>query len=297
MIITELYNGQGLGNQIWCYAVSKTIALDKGFDFGIMALEKFKGLGLFPNVELETRIKGGEDADREPTTKLPPEAENYYIEKKFEYNGSAIYPLDYNLINVGDKTKIDGNMQSENYIFHRKKDIKKWLKVAEKYDIKDFYNDNICIINLRGGGEYLGNKGLFLEKSYFDNAIRHMKTLTGKDLKFVVITDDISTSKSFFPDFEIYHMDLRWDYGVLHNAKYLIMANSSFSWFPAWTSNVNEITIAPKYWARHNVSDGYWACGDALTRNWKWLDRNGKLFEYEECLKEQDKYWTKNKLK
>ena len=43
MIITELYNGQGLGNQLWCYAVTRVIAQKNGYDFGIMSRNKFKG--------------------------------------------------------------------------------------------------------------------------------------------------------------------------------------------------------------------------------------------------------------
>ena len=41
MIVTEIYNGQGLGNQLWCYIVTRVIALDNGYDFGIKSPEKF----------------------------------------------------------------------------------------------------------------------------------------------------------------------------------------------------------------------------------------------------------------
>jgi hypothetical protein len=43
MIATRFYNGQGLGNQLWAYVVTRTIALDLGYDYGIMSPEKFKG--------------------------------------------------------------------------------------------------------------------------------------------------------------------------------------------------------------------------------------------------------------
>ena len=35
MIVTELYNGQGLGNQLFSYVMTRVLALDKGYDFGI----------------------------------------------------------------------------------------------------------------------------------------------------------------------------------------------------------------------------------------------------------------------
>lgn len=43
MIITELYNGQGLGNQLWCYATLRTISHHKNYKFGIGHPERFKG--------------------------------------------------------------------------------------------------------------------------------------------------------------------------------------------------------------------------------------------------------------
>jgi hypothetical protein len=52
-------------------------------------------------------------------------------------------------------------------------------------------------------------------------------------------------------------------------------------WWAAWLNkNVNEI-IAPKYWARHNVSDGYWATGDSYTRGFTYMDR--MVFDFETC--------------
>ena len=114
-----------------------------------------------------------------------------------------------------------------------------------------------------------------------------MNDIVGKKLRFIVVTDDVSTAQGYFPDFEVYHISIEWDYSVLYNAKYLIMANSSFSWFPAWTSEINQIVIAPKYWAKHNVSNDYWSCEDSLTRGWLWMDRNGDIFNYEQCLLEK----------
>jgi len=35
MITTEIYNGQGLDNQLHCYVTMRVVALDKGLPFGI----------------------------------------------------------------------------------------------------------------------------------------------------------------------------------------------------------------------------------------------------------------------
>jgi hypothetical protein len=63
-----------------------------------------------------------------------------------------------------------------------------------------------------------------------------------------------------------------------------------------YTSNTIENIIAPKYWARHNVSDGYWAMPQNLYSGWMYQDRNGKLQNYEKCLREFEDYSEKNKL-
>ena len=291
MIVNELYNGSGLGNQLWYYAVTRTIALDNGYDFGIMSPEKFKGLNLFENIDFGKSVEGGSGPEGGPPVSLPVGIDKYYREKKTinPVYACDVSVFDSGLINVGDNTKIDGNMQSEDYILHRKKEIKEWLRIKNIQNSNELSDGKTCIINLRGG-EYRGVSELFLEKSYFYNAIKHMKDLVGIDLRFVVVTDDIEVSKEYFPDFEVYNKSIEWDYSVLHKAKYLIISNSSFAWFPSWTSEVNEITIAPKYWARHNVSDGFWSCGDSLTREWLWTDRGGNIFDYEQCLIEKERY-------
>lgn len=51
-----------------------------------------------------------------------------------------------------------------------------------------------------------------------------------------------------------------------------------------------------KTWARHNVSNGYWATGDIYTRDFKYLDRNNNLFSYEECRKEALDWYYKNNI-
>ncbi len=51
----------------------------------------------------------------------------------------------------------------------------------------------------------------------------------------------------------------------------------TFAIFPAWLNPNNPYVIAPKYWARHNVSTGYWANSSVDTFGFRFLDRNGVL--------------------
>jgi len=294
MLITEIYNGQGLGNQIWCYTVTRTLAKDLGYKFGIQSPNKFKGLNLFPNIkeELETiTVNGGSGPEGGPPTSLPENIKHYYKEKNVfhpKYN-CYINPIDTNFFRLPDNTKIDGTMQAEQYIDHRREDIKKLLHVNEDYYESKYSNKDTCILNLRGGPEYIPQHDLFLQKNYWDNAIEKMRKINS-NMKFVVITDDVNTSQEWFPDFEVRHETLEWDYSVIHNAYYTILSNTSFAWFAVWTSSKNKFCIAPKYWARHNISDGFWSQGEALTKDWLYQDTNNNFHDYGQCKVEYENF-------
>ena len=191
-----------------------------------------------------------------------------------------------------DNTKIDGVFQSENRIIHRKEEIKKWLKVREDKDCYDYSKEDICVINFRGG-EYAAIPQFFLPQEYWNNAVDRMLQIN-PNFKFIVITDDVWTAKRFFPNFDVLHFDIATDYSIIKNAHYLIVSNSSFAYFPILTSETVKYIIAPKYWGRHNISDGYWSCGYNIFRDHNYIDRDNNLFTYDECVSEFEDYKIKN---
>lgn len=281
MISTEIQKGQGLGNQLWYYVVTRVIAKDKGVKFGIVSPENFKCTE-FMDLEIGEKV---EEKD----------IRHQYTEKTIIHplNGSDIRLHDKDLPNIKDGTKIDGLMQDEQYILHRKNEIKEWLKIKKEYDCRDYSDDNICIINFRGTG-YVNDIDTYLTKKYWENAVKNMKKIN-PNFSFVVITEDEKNAKKFFPNYEVHHFNIGKDYAVVKNAKYLILSNSSFAWFPAWLSEDLKYCIAPKYWARHNISDGYWSLGYNITKGWMYQDRNGNLENYDQCLKELKEYIKNNK--
>ena len=113
---------------------------------------------------------------------------------------------------------------------------------------------------------------------------------------FKIITEDVASAKAMLPEIEAFHFDIGKDYSIIKNAKYLILSNSTFACFPTFTNEVVRFVIAPKYWARHNVSDGYWATGQNLYRNWMWQDRDGNLCDYDQCIKEFEEYKVRSNL-
>lgn len=297
MIVTELYNGQGLGNQLWCYAVSRTIALDNGFEFSVKSPEKFKAKH-FMNIDFGNTVVGGFGPEGGSPHQLPEGISNYYKECLVRNSqGIDVSKFDEKLLNVPDNTKIDGGMQSEKYIEHRRSEIVEWFK--PNTTILNYSSDNICLIHFRGG-DYKFAGSTLLPFAYYKTAMNKMLEMN-PNMKFCVVTDDLRLATDYFgnqahfvgsclsnsrdinqADFHI-GGDLSVDYSILNNAKNMILSNSSFSWWSAWTNTNVKNVIAPKYWAAYNFSNGFWSCGDALTKGWLWLDRFENLFTYNEC--------------
>jgi hypothetical protein len=294
MLVTEFYDGQGFGNQLWCYVATRVLALDKGLGFGIQNPEKFKGAE-FLNLDMGVEVMGGSGPPGGPPVELPLGVENYYSERIIRHpdNDVDIRTVDKGLQEVTANTKIDGYFQAEEYILHRKEDIRSWLFYSNKDLDFVFSAENICVINFRGG-EYKRIPAVFLRRKYWRDAIIRMKIIN-PNMNFVVITDDPPLAKKFFPQFTIRHYGIHGDYQAINNAPYLILSNSSFGFFPAWLNSNLKTCIAPKYWAAHNESDGYWALSYNLTRNWIYLDREGNVFDYEQCVDELKNYQEVNK--
>lgn len=295
MILTEMYHGQGLGNQLFCYITTRTIAADRGVEFGLKGLEnlgdrRYNDKGLyFMDLYL------GEEIDDSKIVNYYKEKETRLITDASHHDstiGCDIRLLDQQLPNVPDNCKVDGIMQSEDYFYHRKEEIKQWLKLKPEHDCYDYSADDICVINFR---DYAGNNELFLPREYWVNSILHMLKIN-PEMRFLVITENPAVAAEMLPELKdnIYHFDVGKDYSIIKNAKWLILSNSSFAFFPAWTSDTARMIIAPKYWARHNVSNGFWSCGYNLYRDWFYMDRQGILFSYDECKRELNDFILNN---
>ena len=299
MITTELYYGQGLGNQLWSYAILRTLSLKKGYSYGVQSPERFKGKG-FLDLDFGKKVLGVKSDN--PNYRRPLGIDKVYFESRVIdiFNQSNITPFDMNLLEVSDKTKIEGYFQSENYLIEYKSLITEWFSHSSPPKV----SENLCVINFRGG-EYFAHKGLMLKPEFYFSAIKHMLRIRS-DMSFVVVTDDPKLAQIYFPNFPISSksassanidksskVDLSKisdDFGLIQAAPYLIISNSSFSWWGAWTNAGVRAVIAPKYWALHNASDGHWSLGDSLTRDWLWQDRYGNLQTYEECKLELESF-------
>lgn len=296
MLGTELLKGQGLGNQLFCYVTTRCIAARHGYEFSILGSETLannihSSCGLyFMDLDFGVPSKR-EDYKREYWEK---EDRLFLPNSKHDLNhGAYVTGTDEALQNIEDNVLIGGNMQAEDYFLDYKEQIKQWLKVKPEYDCYDYSCEDLCILHLRCT-DYMDSPELFLQKKYWLNGMRNMRKMN-PNMQFMIITNDVKEAEKFLPGIKAYNFDLAKDYAILKNAKYLLMANSSFTYFPALTSEVGQYVIAPKYWARHNVSDGYWASEQNIYEGFHYMDRKGRLFTAEECRRELEEYKKKSK--
>ena len=249
MIVGIFHQGSGLGNQLARYVATRVRALDLGVDFDMVYIDDGSGK--------ETGFKGKSFMNIGWSNRF----HNYPVwsEKKVKENGIDISSYDPEFNFVQDNTVIDGEFQDERYWEHREKEVNEWLKV-EPLEVPD----DTCVIGFRGG-EFALYPDLFLTREYYEEAMNIMVEKYGIK-KFEVHTDDEKLAKEFFGDIPVIH-DMAINWRSMRSAKHAIITNSSFFIFPRWLRN--GITIAPRYWGRHNIK--VWALQQNYYKRFKYI--------------------------
>jgi hypothetical protein len=292
--------GGNLGNHMWHYTICRSVAQKIGYEWGVDPIpikgsDYFNGMNqmYFMDVDFGKEISGIEHTYKDTKRMHNFMGQDYWFNK-----------YDPGVMEIKDNTHIQMIAQTEDYFLDIREDVLNWFKIKDEYDVlyKNKLNelgisldDNMCIINFRGG-EYRGVPNLILNREYWKNSIDHMLSIN-KDMKFIVITDDPACAQLYMPyGISCLHIDIGFDFYVVNKAKYLILSNSSFGWWAGWLNTNSKLTIAPKYWISHNVSNGFWSLGDSYTSTFSYMDRNGKLSTYDECKEEALDFYKKNNL-
>jgi hypothetical protein len=136
-----------------------------------------------------------------------------------------------------------GYFQSYKYIEEFKPEL------LQLFNIKDIQqNHNTCSIHVRRGDYVsLPDHHPLQTIEYYQNAINKI----GKSNKFHVFSDDIDWCKNNFSSFDadlIYSSNktATEDFQDMLTCENHIIANSTFSWWPAWI--INNRVIAPNKW-------------------------------------------------
>lgn len=242
MIAGILHSGSGLGNMLHRYVATRVLALDKGYEFSMVAPENFKGAS-FMNLDMGKQDRDWDFKIEQPAGKIVVNSAFPLWEEKTDY-----YNPEFNFIE--NNTIIDGEFQDERYFSHHLDKILGWLNIRP--DLMSGFYDDICVVGFRGG-EFSVFPDLFLTKEYWDEAIARIRAIK-PDVVFKVVTDDPPLAKQFFPDFQVGN-EIGDDWTSVLHAKFLIIANSSFYILPALLNTNVHTVIAPRYWARRNTKE------------------------------------------
>ncbi len=232
MVAGIFHSGSGIGDQLMRYITARTLALDKGYEFGMVNPENFKGKE-FMNLDMGV------------VTSPSSASMSKFEEKKIMLGDLDITQYDPEINFVEDNTVIDGNFEDIKYWGHRLSEIRQWLKV-EPLEVLD----NTWVMNIRGG-EYRTVPELILPNEYWYE-ISHNKFID-------IHTDDPEYAKEIFPSI-VPIKDIGANWRALRYAKQAIISNSAFAIIPrllVHLDNPDAVTIAPRYWARRNI--GIWA--------------------------------------
>jgi hypothetical protein len=284
-MITADFTGN-IGDHLKIYALVRTIAEKNGYEWG------------FNPTPSHDYYNGAEQMDflkidygkihNAPWGVLPEGIVNVVEEKKERIvrpeTSYDFYPYMPELFDIEDNTKIIVNCaQNFRYYDGKKEEIRNWFKIREEKE-KEFeeileknhivLDENTCVLNARGG-EYLAVRDFSLKRIYWQHAYEAIMKIN-KNMKFICVTDDVNYYKEWFP-FPVVHFSIGCDYYILNHAKNLIISNSAFAMFPVWLNKNNPFVIAPKYWARHNTSNGYWGYAKINIPDWNWMDKEGNF--------------------
>jgi|694.fasta_scaffold01523_20 hypothetical protein len=308
MITTNLTGN--FGNHMWYYTICRLVAEKNNYEWGVNPKpthDYYNGMNQFyfldVNFGKEVFVDGKNERGLNKYQGIP--NEYYDFHKEHIYNGDSclINMYDENVWNVSDNTMVHLISQSEDYLLERRNDVISWFKFKNEYEnsytekLKELgivLDDNLCVINFRGG-EYKNVMNLIPNKKYWTDSINQMLTIN-PNMKFIIVSDDPNYAKGFVGNFPCYHFDIGFDFYLVNNSKYLIIANSSFSWWAAWLNTKSKLTIAPIYWAKHNVSNGYWSLGDSYSKFFSYMNREGDLVNYEECKNNAINFYKENNL-
>tara|TARA_R100000458_G_scaffold17345_3_gene15015 strand:- start:403 stop:1215 length:813 start_codon:yes stop_codon:yes gene_type:complete len=268
MITTELYYGQGHGDQTWVYVTTRYLADTLGYEFGIGHPERWK----LPNLDIDfgKKVIGGESPEGGPPTKLPEGIDNYYKEKHTyhpNFHDCNISDIDPKVFEIPDNTKLEGLLHYGKLFDEHGEKFKEWLDFQSVMDRNPVVPGKV-ICNIRGG-EYKSVPDLLLPKKYWDMALERLG-----NPEVEIVTDDPAYALTLIPNGKIFSGSMIEHFENLFTAETLIISNSAFGVFPA-ALGPSKTVIAPKYWSRWNVSDGFWAMEMDKCSKFTYIDREG----------------------
>ena len=221
------------GNQLFEYATCRSIAEKHGYNFYIDFYPGFEQIKRF-------NIPFGE---KDKNTKYILNSD-YCIDY---FRKNQVLPKEYH--DIKNNTKLIGFFQHQEFFNFNKTNIQNWFSVDKLINLQIFNNlynkyKDYCFIHVRGG-DFKQIQGCYLPIEYYIKAMADIINIK-KDIKFVIVTDDVIFAREMFCDLDIISSsDYLIDFKLLQIAQYLICSNSTFCWWGAYLNKTIKKVIHP----------------------------------------------------
>ena len=280
----------GLGNQLWQYALGRSLSLKYKKDL-VLDLSFFKN----SLIDLPEGFKANFELDKfkiSNSTLIQSNFNNYsfrflkyfinflpnFIKKKFFKNKNykitnlifeekLFKKQSFNLSHKRPESSyIIGYWQCKSYMEQNSEIIKKELK--PKYirnDVKKFLNkikNNYVAIHIRGGDMSIEKNYVKPEKDFYFKTFDLLKN-KNKNYYFHIFTDDLKFTKKLIKGLnlknfkiisktkEFSHID---EFYIMQHYKYFVISRSTFSWWAAYLGrDKNREIFAPKIWYDNKI--------------------------------------------
>lgn len=239
MIIVKLQGG--LGNQMFQYALARSLSLSSGVPFALDAIALQKGEGI-------TRRKYNLNVfSIDPLLLDESQSKNYRASSEYINESMISSPKEvFSLIKNGRDQYFDGYWQNEDYFKNCESTVISDFQLKDSppskfLEIKEMMNKtNSIAIQIRRG-DYITNSKVnsifhICDAGYFKNGIEYIKSRSTNDINIFIFSDDIKWCKENikFPENTVYISELGLPYHqellLISHAKHVIISNSSFGW-------------------------------------------------------------------
>ena len=266
----------GLGNQMFQYAAAYSLAQNKNFklmlDISDFTKINNRAFQLKYCFDITNSIATNKEVKsilgmrrffliRRILKKINKITPNLLIEEPYIFNER--------FLEVENSIYLQGYWQNYNYFLSYKKKLQNIFKLKSLSSKDILFSDhylkmnNLTSVHIRKG-DYINknNKNIFnqLGTKYYMDSISYIKNMVSKPF-FFIFSDDYNWVKDNIklPHNEYilmdYSLDSLIDFKLMSLCQHHIIANSTFSWWPAWLKDENrgDIVIAPKKWLNTNL--------------------------------------------
>lgn len=279
MIIADIISF--LGNQLFIYAATKSIALDLGYTYSYRVLKPTWTFGKNETIK-EIGHQYAYDFEKAFHIDTSERVDDIIqIENSWTWNRLPDTNFNGEVYTIKDNTHLKGHFLSPKYFEHRRNEVLGWFKFRDEYLEKGYRrlkqiketceSSHIISIHMRYGN--YRSRGLSLDPSYYLNAVVKMRELLcDRDLCFILFSDEPKEAKTLLnmSNVIVAQGNFLDDLCLMTLCDSHIVSNSTFAWWGAWLANKSKgEVVRPSIWPTPN---GGFAPLDIYPSNWIAVD-------------------------